>query len=176
MPSTTAIVAEGVDEQQRVIPRRKLLYAVTFGVLWVMLGLAVLDGADVIDVYGVDDAVVRDGPLTVVYPTVARPALALPFHATVTRPGGFDGPITLAIDRDWVQLGDLNGVHPAPSAETSDEQWLEWEFDPPAGDTLDVSIDFRVEPALQQGRDGAMQLREGDETVAAVRWHTRVLP
>lgn len=49
--------------------------------------------------------------LEVQYRAVSRPALATPFEIRVTRRAGFDGPITIGIDRDGVPLVIVhNGV------------------------------------------------------------------
>ncbi|HYD08475.1 MAG TPA: hypothetical protein VEA78_00120, partial [Acidimicrobiales bacterium] len=60
-------------------------------VLGAVMASAVIDGVDLVDVWGVDDATVTtagaDGTtLTVRYPTVVRPAVAAPFEIVVERP------------------------------------------------------------------------------------------
>ena len=159
---------------------RGLLHAVTTAVLTIIIGLAVLDGLDVADVYGVDTATAEASgggyDLAVRYGTVTRPALATPFEIVVTHDGGFDGPITIAVDRAYLAMWDENGLVPAPSAEVSDDEWVEWEFDAPSGDTLAVFYDARIEPAAQSGRAGRVAVLEDDRAVAEVRFETRVLP
>lgn len=175
--ATTEGVAIEAAACEEVVRRRRRLYGLTFALIAGFLALVALDVTGAVEVVGVQSEEASDGELRVQYPTVARPALALPLRAHVTRPGGFgEAPVVLRIDRRWLELGDLNGVYPAPSAETSDGRWLEWEFDPPPGDRFDMAIDFRVEPATQGGRDGAIELRDGDRTTATVEWHTRVMP
>ena len=172
----------GVDG---VVRARRILYGVTTAALSLLIGLAVLDGLDVVDAYGVDTSQVRtsgtlDGDqveLDVRYTTVSRPALASPFRIVVTKAGGFDAPIRIAVDRDYLLLWDANALVPAPSAETTQGDDVVWEFDPPTGDTLTVSFDARIEPAAQSGRDGAVAvLDDDDRAVAGVEFHTRVLP
>ena len=108
--------------------------------------------------------------------TVSRPALATPFEIFVTRPGGFEGPVTVVVDRAYLGMWDENGLLPAPAAETTRDEWVEWEFDPPAGDTLSIVYDGRIEPGAQSGRDGAVGIVEDDEIVVAVDFHTAVRP
>ena len=78
---------------------------------------------------------------------MTRPALASLFENGRTRPGGLDGPITLAITGEYLKMWDENGLVPAPAAETTDGEWVLWEFDPPDGDELTVFYDARIEPA-----------------------------
>ena len=95
---------------------RGLLHAATTAVLTIIIGLAVLDGLDVADVYGVDTATAEASgggyDLAVRYGTVTRPALATPFEIVVTHDGGFDGPITIAVDRAYLAMWDENGLVP----------------------------------------------------------------
>lgn len=159
---------------------RRGIYTVTTLVLTVIIGLAVVDGIDWLDVYGVDTSTVSASAggyeLEVRYGTVSRPALATPFEIVVVRRGGFDGPVTIAVDRDYLAMWDENGLTPAPSAETTSGDSLQWEFDPPEGDTLRVFYDARIEPAAQSGRSGAVAVVDGGAQVVHVDFHTRVLP
>lgn len=150
-------------------------------VLSILLGGAVLDGVDLVEAYGVDDAVVTaptpKGRLIVEYTSVSRPALASPFRIKVVQPSGFDSPITLAVSRSYLEVWDENGLYPTPSAETGDEDWIVWEFDPPDGDTFEFFYDTRVEPGRQHSADGAVELRDADGTVlAGVTFRTRIRP
>ena len=161
-------------------PRRSWLHAATTATLVAIVAVAVVDGVGWWDVYGPDTATVNASgggyELSVVHATVSRPALATPFNITVTRPGGFDAPVTVVVDRAYLGMWDENGLVPAPAAETTRGDWLEWEFDPPAGDTLSIVYDARIEPGAQSGRDGAVGIVEDDEIVVAIDFHTAVRP
>ena len=110
-------VSDLAPEGGRSPVTRGLLHAVTTAVLTIIIGLAVLDGLDVADVYGVDTATAEASgggyDLAVRYGTVSRPALATPFEIVVTHDGGFDGPITIAVDRAYLAMWDENGLVPA---------------------------------------------------------------
>ena len=99
--------------------KRRLLYSVTTITLTLILALGVADALGWFEAYGVDSArVAATGggfTLDVQYPSVTRPALASPFEIRVTRPGGFDRPITLAVTLDYLKIWDANGLFPAPS-------------------------------------------------------------
>jgi len=161
-------------------PSRSWLHTGTTVALVVIVAVACIDGLGWWDVYGVDTATVDAAgsgyELSVRHGTVSRPALATPFEITVTRRGGFDGPVTVVVDRAYLAMWDENGLVPAPAAETTRGEWVEWEFDPPAGDTLAIAYDARIEPGAQTGRDGAVGIVEDDEIVVAVDFHTAVRP
>jgi len=182
VPSTVERLTHVDDLNSRsVIRRERWVHRFTIGLLTVILGLAVLDLLDVFDTYGVDAAEVRaagDGvTLVVEYPSTTRPALASPFRIRVERDGGFDGPITIALSRPWIEIWDLNGVFPNPSAETGDDEWVEWEFDPPDGPVFEAFIDWRMEPAKQESQDGVIELRdETGDVLATVEVATTVRP
>lgn len=160
--------------------RRSRGYGLTTVVLSVVVGLAVVDGVGWLDVYGVDSASVRaEGGgygLEVRYGAVSRPGLATPLQFVVTRADGFDDPVTLAVDARYLAIWDENGVTPGPASETSSGDWVLWEFDPPEGTTLTVTVDARIEPAVQSGRDGRAAVIDGGDEVVVVDWYTRVLP
>jgi hypothetical protein len=68
-------------------------------------------------------------------------------------------------------------VFPNPSAETGDDEWVEWEFDPPDGPVFEAFIDWRMEPAKQESQDGVIELRdETGDVLATVEVATTVRP
>jgi hypothetical protein len=162
------------------VSRRRRRYGLTSAVLALLMAAGVIDAIDLVDVYGVDDDTVRAAgggyDLAVRYGSVTRPALATPFEIVVRRPGGFDGPITVGVDRAYLEMWDENGLIPAPSAETSAGELVLWEFDPPVGETLTVWYDARIEPAAQSGRSGSVAVLENDIAQVEVTFHTRVWP
>jgi hypothetical protein len=160
--------------------RRRWRYGLTTLVLTALMMLGVVGALGWWDTYGVEDATVRASgggyDLSVRYGTVSRPALATPFEITVRREGGFSDPIRLIVDRAYLEMWDENGLIPAPSAETTRGESVEWEFDPPSGDTLAVWYDARIEPGAQSGRDGSVAVLDEGQPVATVDFYTRVLP
>ena len=114
--------------------------------------------------------------LTVTYAQVTRPGLPTPWSFVVSRPGGFDGPVTVATTNKYLDLFDENGFDPQPSSSTATEKYVIWEFDPPPGDTLAVSLDARLEPGVQWGRSGETAVLEDGKPVVTARYHTWVMP
>lgn len=115
--------------------------------------------------------------LSVTYAAVARPGLAAPWEIEVTKKGGFDRPIRIAASSEYLSMFDENGLDPDPASATADADEIVWEFEPPPGDTLVVSFDARIEPAVQWGRSGRTRvLDERGATVVAVSYRTWVMP
>lgn len=179
---TTAVVHPDTDEGRARLRHRRLTSWLTFAVLFAVMASAAIDAIPGVDIWGVDDdrvtATAASGAeLTVRYPTVSRPALASPFEIVIERPGGFDGDVELAIDVDYLEMWDLNGVYPAPADERSDGDRIIWTFDAPDGDRFEVSYDARIEPGVQlEKREGAVSFLEPGEPELTVRFSTKVRP
>lgn len=159
---------------------QRRLYTGMTVLLCVIIGLAVTDGLRATNVYGVRtshrSASAAGYSLDVHYASVSRPGLATPFLVEVASPGGFDGPVTLGVDRSYLRMWDFNGLSPAPSGEVIRGDWVDWTFDPPDGDVLAVTLDARIEPAAQSSSDGAVQLVIDGRTLAEISFTTRVMP
>jgi hypothetical protein len=177
---TIAVVHPDTPAGRARMRTRRFTTLLTSALLAAVIGSAVLDGLDVVEVWGVDTATVTEvGPastrLTVRYPSVTRPALASPFEIVVTRPGGFEQDVELAVDLHYLELWDLNGIFPSPSEERSDDGRVIWTFDPPEGDTLRVVYEARIEPGIQlEERQGVVSLLDGGEVAVTTRFTTKV--
>jgi hypothetical protein len=169
------------DEGAHVLRKRRALYTTVSVLLVVVIALAVLDGLDVFDAYGVDSEHVRAEAhgysLDVQYPTVSRPGLASPFTITVRRAGGFDQQVRVAIDRDYLAIWDENGVGPEPDSQAGTREAVVWQFDPPDDDVIVIDFDARIEPATQRSHSGRVALLDdAGQEIVAVDLSTRVLP
>ena len=114
--------------------------------------------------------------LSVSYGQVSRAGLATPWSIEIRHPGGFDGPVTVATTAQYLDLFDENGFDPQPSKSTATADQLIWEFDPPDGDTLAISLDGRVEPGAQWGRTGKTEVLVDGKPVVSVTYKTWVMP
>jgi hypothetical protein len=175
-----AIEARGEDAVRGDLRRRRLLYTTATLVLTTVVGLAILDAVDSVDVYGVQTRHVEDQgggyELSVHFASTSRPGLATPFGVDVRHPGGFDGPITIAVERSYLRIWDENGFWPAPSSETTWGPWVLLEFDPPEGDVLSIAFDARIEPAAQTGATGRVAVLDETTTLVDVGFETRIRP
>ena len=114
--------------------------------------------------------------LTVSYPSVTRPGLAIRWMVVVRHPGGFDKPIHIATTSSYFNLFDFNNLDPTPSAAITDEQRSIWTFDPPPGDVLRVTMDGRLEPARQSGNAATTSVLQDGVPIVSVSYHTTVMP
>jgi hypothetical protein len=178
---TGGVVHPERDEGPRRVLVRRIAYGVTSLLLAALVVSAVVDATTEIDVWGVADDRARaigDGyVLEVEYPTVTRPALATPFAIVVRHPGGFDGPVDLAISSEWLEMWDFQALYPDPSGVVGGAERVVMTFEPPEGDVLRVFLDARIQPSQQSGRNGKVALLdELGAVVASVEFHTRVMP
>ncbi len=114
--------------------------------------------------------------LTVTYGRVTRAGLATPWSLEIRHPGGFDGPVMVATNTKYLDMFDENGFDPEPSRTTANADTVFWEFEPPEGDTLRVSLDARLEPGVQWGRTGETSVLADGAPVVTTRYKTWVLP
>ncbi|MPY94084.1 MAG: hypothetical protein GEV08_13780 [Acidimicrobiia bacterium] len=80
------------------------------------------------------------------------------------------------MSRAYLDLFDENSLDPEPRGATTMGELLLWEFDPPVGDQLVVSLDARIEPSVQRGAAGDVVLFDGQPAVVRVPFRTTVLP
>jgi hypothetical protein len=149
---------------------RRLFMTVLVGFL--ALGLAGLLGVE----SGTTTARGGGYELTVTYGRVSRPGLATPWSLEIRHPGGFDGPVTVSTNTKYLDLFDENGFDPQPSKSMATPDKVIWEFDPPDGDTLGVSLDGRVEPAAQWGGTGETSVLVDGRPVVTAKYKTWILP
>lgn len=116
--------------------------------------------------------------VTVDYPRATRSSIATPFVVTVTKPGGFGpDPVVVRMDRAFMDRLDFQNWYPNPSAESNDGTWTVYEFDPPAGESLQVSLDARTGP--NQGfssRTYAVAVLDGEVAAVTVDFRTTFWP
>ena len=96
------------------------------------------------------------------YPRIARPALAISFAVHITNLERVKSDVVVRIRSSYLAMFDENGSSPTPADETDDGEWTTWVFDRPPSGVLDVSLDTRVEPGVQWGRNGAVVVRTDD--------------
>lgn len=111
------------------------------------------------------------------YAEVARGGLDVPWEVTVEREGGFDGPITLALTGDYLDIYETQAFHPEPSASMRDATTLFLEFDPPpSGEVFVVAYDAYIQPGSQLGKDAGVAVVDQGVQTARVEFTTRLLP
>lgn len=115
--------------------------------------------------------------LRVEHPAVTRAGHPAPLRLTVTRTGGFDGPVTVSLCERWFDDLDFHGWFPTPSAETAAPGALVYEFDPPPGDVLRVTLDAESAPGRPWARrECEVAVLEADRVRVSVGFTTWRLP
>lgn len=172
MPSgdSTLLDLRSLDEERRGVLGRRIAIG--------LLALIVIVGAT--GWLGVRSWTARasgDGyDLSLTYPRVARAGLDVPWELRLDHPGGFDGPITIAVSADYFDIFEFQGMHPEPSDETADADFVYLTFQPPDGDVFTTSLDTYVQPSSQIGRDAVAKAMIDDRTVAQVSFSTWLVP
>lgn len=110
------------------------------------------------------------------YPALARAGLDVRWQVRVEHPGGFDGPVTLALTGDYLDVFETQGFHPEPSDETRTAHVLLLSFAPPPGDTFVVDYDAYIQPASQWGRTARLELIRDGRPVTGVDFRTWLWP
>jgi len=169
------VVPTAPEEQDLLRIRRARAFRRLFiAVLFAFLGVGLADQLGVLS----RTTTAQGGgyELTVTYGQVSRGGLATPWSFEVHRPGGFDGPITVSTTSAYLDLFDENGFDPQPNSSTATPDTVIWEFEPPDGDTLAVSLDARIEPAAQWGRTGETSVLVDGKPVVTARYKTWIMP
>ena len=144
--SSTLENLTGLETARRGRITRRVGFALLLGILLVsFLGVFGPSRKTITTTDGLDE-------LSLYYGSVVRSGQAVPMEITVTRAGGFDGPVTLAFDRAVFERFDFQNWYPNPSSEVGEGAEVVYEFDPPEGDTLQVTLDARVAPTQFGGR------------------------
>lgn len=116
--------------------------------------------------------------LSVTYATVSRPGLATPWAFEVRRAGGFPDGLVVSVTSGYFDVFDENGLGPAPTEETTDGDRTVWRFAPTRSDTLSVSYDARIEPAVQltTAKGDLSVLGPNGQPAVTVAFKTFVMP
>jgi hypothetical protein len=142
--------------------------------------LALFVAAGMFGVFGSKTAVATGSgggyTLTVTYPHVTRPGLAVRWEYEVRHQGGFDGPIRLATTFDYLHLFDTNNLEPDASSHTATADLIVWEFDPPPGDVFRVSFDATTEVGIHELPSASASILVDGRAILSVPFRTVVMP
>jgi len=171
MPESTL---EGMESQREA--RRALWGKRVFLSLLLAFALAGLVGA--LGVRSTSTTGSGEGyELTLRHAAVARAGLDVPWEVTVTKDGGFDETLTLAVTGDYFDIYETQGFAPEPAAATRDRDTLYLSFTAPEGETFVLAYDAYIQPSSQRGADGSVSVVvDGGERVATVEFETFLLP
>lgn len=167
--STTSEIPDG--------PARRGRWAAHIG----MLALAAIVVAGLFGAFGLRTATVEAAAsgyrLEVEHASLTRAGQPSPLHIRLERAGGFDGPVQLSLCDDYFDHIDFQSWFPTPAAETGTAVTLDYEFDPPPGEILEISLDARTAPGQFGGKDTCeITVLEKDVPVTSVTFSTWRLP
>lgn len=166
-------IAELSDQPRRSLARR----ATQLGMLLIFL-IALLGGLGLFGPRTAStSASAGDYDLEVTYASITRAGQPAPLHVRVTRKDGFTDTIQVSLCDGYFDGLDFQSWYPTPSAETGTDSMLVYEFDPPEGDTLEVSLDARTSPGQLGGTTQCeISVLEQDEPVVSVSFRTWRMP
>jgi hypothetical protein len=138
-------------------------------------------GAAGLDVFGprTGDTTARGGGFTVglEYPAIARSGEPAPLVLSISSEQ-FGDSVMVRFCASFFEHLDFQAWYPSPSGESSETDWIVYEFDPPPnGQTLRVALDARVAPGQLGGRDACeVSVLDQGEPVATATWTTWRMP
>jgi hypothetical protein len=108
--------------------------------------------------------------LEITYPRTGRPGIGAPMQIQVQKQGGFQGPVTVSVSSEYLDILNIRDMQPSPQQSTSSNKAVTWQFTPPPGDTLVVSLSAEFDTDEHPGtHDGAVTVI--DEGKPAVSTH-----
>jgi hypothetical protein len=174
MPSAALSTAPArISDQQAGRARliRRLYLALTGAFL--LLGLLNVFGSRT----GTVSASANGYGLRVRYPQVTRSSLPVKWELLLTHPGGFAGPVRVAVPIEYFNLFDFNNLYPLPDSNLNQGGLVIMTFPRPAGETLDVLLDARTQAGLRTGMATTTAVVDGDgRPLVQVGYSTRVMP
>jgi hypothetical protein len=115
--------------------------------------------------------------LQVRHAVVSRAGLPTPLDIEIRADDALPPEVTVRVSSRYLAMFDENGIDPLPAESFHDPEWTWWTFVvPPGSRDLMVSLDARIEPAVQWGRKARVALDIDDREVVAVDVHTWVSP
>jgi len=146
-----------------------------------MLLLLAIVVAGLFGVFGLRSSTVEkseDGyHMEVEYAAITRAGQPSPLNIHIEHAGGFTEPVQISLCDDYFDHLDFQNWYPNPSAETGSAGSLDYEFDPPTGDVLEVSLDARTAPGQFGGKETCeVTVLEKDVPVMSVSFSTWRLP
>jgi hypothetical protein len=114
--------------------------------------------------------------LRMVYPSVVRPGVDVRFEIEVSNPHGFGDSLSIALDRHYFDIFDLNSLRPDADSSSSNGSMLVYTWDSPKGTTFRFSLDMYAEYGEHFGLDGTTSVLARGAPAVSVRYHTRWVP
>jgi len=124
--------------------------------------------------------VATTGPhrMTVEYPAITRSGVPAPFRVRIEQEQDFTGPVRIAVSDSFYEEFDFQNWYPNPATEIGEIDRVVYEFDPPAGNRFEVSLDARTGPGQLGGKESytAQLLSETGDVLVSIDFETLVVP
>jgi len=144
--------------------------------LLVLLGIVVAAAFGVFGVHSRTTTEHADGyGLRITYPQVARAGLDVPFRVHVSYPQA-PKSITIAITSDYFRMFETQGFYPSPDTQKNDGRFVQFQFDGPPSDGMELEYDAYVQPAAQLGKRATVQVLVGGKIVVQTTIRTWLVP
>jgi hypothetical protein len=114
--------------------------------------------------------------LTLQYPGIERAGIDTLWELKVVHPGGFPGPVTVAVTGSYFDLFETQGFYPTPSSTTRDGTNVYMTFTKPPGDTFVVMFDAYIQPYSVFGKKATVSVMRDGMAVASIHYHTWLVP
>jgi hypothetical protein len=114
--------------------------------------------------------------LTLTFPSITRPGLPVRWDLALSRAGGFDGPVHVAMSMAYFRMLDFNNLQPQPSATHNAGNLVVMDFDPPVGEVFLASLDARLQPGVLSGTSAVTSILVQGRPVVSVDYRTTVIP
>src|SRR3954453_1520593 len=115
--------------------------------------------------------------LEVSYPRTGRPGIGAPIQIQVQKQGGFQGPVTVSMSSEYLDVLDVTNIVPDPQQSTSSDKAVTWQFNQPPGDTLAISISGELDPDEHPGiHKGAVTVIDNGRPVVTAHLTTWEAP
>ena len=114
--------------------------------------------------------------LTLDAPTRLRSGLLYEAHFTIQARAGVEHA-ALVLHPDWLKGMTLNTLEPAPADETSENGRIRLDYGAiPAGQRLEVFLQYQVNPTSTGKRKQWVELVDGDTVLASIRRTLAIFP
>ena len=113
--------------------------------------------------------------LRVTYPQVARAGLDTPFRVHVDYPSA-PKSITIAISSDYFRMFETQGFYPNPDSQKNDGRFVQFQYNGPPSDGMELEYDAYVQPAAQLGKSATIKVIVNGVVVVQTKIRTWLLP
>jgi hypothetical protein len=113
--------------------------------------------------------------LRITYPQVARAGLDVPFRVHVSYPSP-PKSITIAISSDYFRMFETQGFYPNPDTQRNDGRFVQFTYNGPPADGMELEYDAYIQPAAQLGKRATVQVLVGGAVVVQTKIRTWLVP